>query len=483
MEGPAPSASPFSRFLATARPHPGRVSLLEGEIGPALTHLTLPLILGIAASSLSSAIDAYCIGRLGSRELAAYGFSFPVSMVLNSLIMGLGVGTASVVARTIGEGRPERVRRVATDAFWMALLLSLSLAGLGRLTLSPLFRLLGATADVLPMIRQYMAVWYGGLPLLLLPMIGSNALRATGDARIPSLALLVAAVLNALLDPLLIFGWGIFPRLGLAGAAWASVLSQAVMLVMLLAVLAWRDGMLVAARPRSADLVESGRRIGSVALPAAMTRIVFPLSMLLITGLVASHGPKAVAALAVAGRIETLVMIVVVSLSVSLVPFIGQNWGARRVERARRGLRISLRFSIFWGLGTSLALLVMAPWIAGVFAHDPQVVSATVAYLRIVSWSLGFQGVSTLVSSAFNAVNRAIYSTAITLVRMFALYVPLAYLGSYLWGLDGIFAGACAANVLVGLGSLIWGERFFAGIRPPTPASAEDGLSPSPTTP
>jgi putative MATE family efflux protein len=462
MDGPAPSISQISRFLTAARPSKGRISLLEGEIGPALTQLTLPLILGIAASSLSSAIDAYCIGRLGGRELGAYGFSFPVSMVLNSLIMGLGVGTASVVARTIGEGRPERVRRVATDAFWMALLLSLSLAGLGGLTLNPLFRLLGATEDVLPMIRQYMTVWYGGLPLLLLPMIGSNALRATGDARFPSLALLVAAVLNALFDPLLIFGWGIFPRLGLAGAAWASVLSQAVMLIMLLAVLAWRDGMLAATYPRLADLLDSGRRIGSVALPAAMTRIVFPLSMLLITGLVATYSPKAVAALAVAGRIETLVMIVVVALSASLVPFVGQNWGAGKPERARQGLRVSLRFSFLWGLGASLALFLAAPWIARVFAHDPQVVGPTVGYLRIVSWSLGFQGVSTLVSSAFNAVNRALYSTAITLVRMFALYVPLAYLGSYLWGLDGIFAGACAANVLVGIGSLVWGERFFA---------------------
>jgi len=449
-----------------------RREILDGAVGPVLARLTLPMVLGIASTSFSGAIDAWFIGRLGSRELGAYGFSFPVSLALNSLIMGLGIGTASVVSRTIGEGQPDRVRRVTTHAFWIGLVLALALAGLGALTLGPLFRLLGAGEDVLPLVRRYMTVWYAGLPLILLPMIGNNAVRASGDTRTPALALLAAVGLNALLDPLLIFGWGIVPGLGLAGAAWASVLSQGLVLIGLLAVLGWREGMLEPVRPRLAELLESGRQIGAVALPAAMARLVFPLSMLLITGLVASHGSKAVAALAVAGRIETLVMIVVVALSAALVPFIGQNWGAGKTERARQGLRVSLRFALLWGLAASLALFLAAPWIARVFNRDPQVLGPTVAYLRIVSWSLGLQGVSTLVSSAFNAVNRALYSTAITLVRMFALYVPLAWLGSHLWGLDGVFAGACAANVLVGLGSLLWGERFFAAIQPRHPRPA-----------
>jgi putative MATE family efflux protein len=436
--------------------------ILDGAVGPLLTRLALPMVLGIGSSSFSGAIDAYFIGRLGGRELGAYGFSFPVSLVLNSLILGLGIGTASVVSRTIGQGQPERIRRVTTHAFWMGLAVALILAGLGWLTLNPLFRLLGATPDVLPLIRQYMTVWYTGLPLILLPMIGNNAVRATGDTRTPSLALLSAAGMNALLDPLLIFGWGIVPALGLAGAAWASVLSQGLTLVALLAVLTRRERMLEPVRPRLADLLESARRIGAVAVPAAMTRLVFPLSMLLITGLVATHGPEAVAALAVAGRIEMLVMIVVLALSASLVPFVGQNWGAGRPERVREALKVSLRFSLLWGLAVSLCLFFAAPWIARLFTEDPKVVAPTATYLRIVSWSLGLQGVSALVSSAFNAVNRALYSTVITLVRMFALYVPLAWLGSQVWGLPGVFAGACAANVLAGLGSHIWGERFFS---------------------
>lgn len=458
-----------------------REEILDGPVGPVLARLALPMVLGIASSSFSGAIDAYFIGKLGSRELGAYGFSFPVSLVLNSLVMGLGIGTASVVSRTIGEGRAERIRQVTTHAFWMGLAVALILAGLGWLTLEPLFRQLGATPDVLPLIRQYMTVWYAGLPLILLPMIGNNAVRATGDTRTPSLALLTAAGLNVLFDPLLIFGWGIVPGLGLAGAALASVLSQGLTLAAILAVLGWREGMLEPALPRLRDLVESGRRIGAVAIPAAMTRIVFPLSMLLITGLVASHGSEAVAALAVAGRIETLVMIVVVALSASLVPFVGQNWGAGRPERARQGLRASLRFAVVWGLAASVALFLAAPQVARLFTDDPRVIGPTVLYLRIVSWSLGFQGISALVSSAFNAVNRALYSTAITLVRMFALYVPLAYLGSYVWGLPGIFAGACAANVLAGVGSLVWGERFFASVSLPV-APAPDTLA-APTPP
>ena len=436
--------------------------ILEGPVVPVLARLTLPMTVGIASASFSGAIDAYFIGRLGSLELSAYGFSFPVSLALNSLMMGLGVGTASVVSRTVGEGRAERVREVTTHAFWIGLFLALALAGLGWLALSPLFRLLGATPEVLPLIRLYLKVWFAGLPLILLPVIGNNAVRATGDTRTPSLALLLAAGLNALLDPLLIFGWGIIPRLELAGAALASVLSQGLTLVLLLAVLVRRDGMLEAVRPRLDALLAAGRRIGAVAIPAAMTRVVFPLSMLLITGLVATHGRDAVAGLAVAARIETLVMIVILALSASLVPFVGQNWGAGRPDRARRGLRASLAFSLLWGLIASFALLVLAPRVARLFSPDPEIVATAADYLRIVAWSLGLQGASTLVSAAFNAAGRALYATAITLVRMFALYVPLAYLGSHLWGLTGIFIGACAANALVGLGALGWGEAFFS---------------------
>jgi putative MATE family efflux protein len=457
-------------MISSAERAPGARSarqreILDGQVGPALARLTLPMIVGIAAASFSGAIDAYFIGQLGSRELGAYGFSFPVSLVLNSLMMGLAIGTASVVSRAVGEGRPDRIRQVTTHALWIGLILALVLAALGWLTLRPLFRLLGATPDVLLLIGDYMTVWYTGLPLILLPLIGNNAVRGTGDTRTPSLALLAAAGLNALFDPLLIFGWGVFPRLGLAGAAWASVLSQGLTLVFLLAVLGWREGLLETVRPRLGALLASGGSIGAVAIPAAMTRIVFPLSMLLITGLVASHGPDAVAGLAVAARIETLVMIVILALSASLVPFVGQNWGAGRPERARQGLRASLAFSLLWGLAVSLALFYMAPRVTRMFSRDPEIATAAADYLRIVSWSLGLQGASALVSAAFNAAGRALNATAITLVRMFALYLPLAYLGSHLWGLTGIFAGACAANALVGLGSLGWGEKFFSAKR------------------
>ncbi|MES1244962.1 MAG: MATE family efflux transporter, partial [Acidobacteriota bacterium] len=193
-----------------------------------------------------------------------------------------------------------------------------------------------------------------------------------------------------------------------------------------------------------------------------------PVSMLVITGLVASYGPKAVAALGLVNRIETLLMVVVVGLATALLPFVGQNWGAGRLDRVRESIRLGERAAMAWGGAIFLVMVVAAPAVAALFSKDPKVTEVAAGYLWIVSLSYGFQGVSTVMASAFNAVNRPLASSAITLARMFALYIPLAWLGSRLWGLTGVFLGASAATVLTGVGAWLWGRRVFR----PTPAEA-----------
>jgi putative MATE family efflux protein len=202
------------------------------------------MILGLAGIVTFNLVDTFFVGQLGAMELAALSFTFPVVMVIGSLALGLGSGASAVISRAIGEKDIDRVRRLTTDSLILSLILVGTCILVGFLTIDPLFKTLGATPELLPLIKQYMVIWYPGMVFLVVPMVGNNAIRATGDTKTPGLIMLLAAVVNAIMDPLLIFGLGPFPRLELQGAAIATVVARAITLAVALWVLGRRDRML-----------------------------------------------------------------------------------------------------------------------------------------------------------------------------------------------------------------------------------------------
>lgn len=449
-----------------------RLNLLSGPEGKTLVRLALPMLLGITAIILFNVVDTYFVGQLGPLPLAAMGFTFPVVFVVISISMGLGIGATSVISRAIGEGDHQRVRRVTTDSLALALVLVLCAAGFGLLTMDPVFSAMGAPRDLLPLIRDYMTPWYLGVGLLVIPMVGNSAIRATGDTRTPSVVMIVAGLVNAVLDPLLIFGLGPFPRLELTGAALSTVLSYAVAFVAALWLLRRRE-MLDLRHPGLRTALASWGAILHVGLPAAATNLLVPLCAAVLTRMVSGHGPDAVAAFGVAGRLESLAMIGIGALATALTPFVGQNFGAGNHQRVRRGVRQASLMALVWSGAATLLLMLLARPVAGLFSEDPAVVLAVVEYLWVVPLSYGLYGVAQLVNATFNAVNRPLSSAALIVLRLFVLAVPLAYLGSRWWGLVGIFYGMGLANVVVGLAATVAVQRFIARCDAALPAEVQ----------
>lgn len=215
--------------------------LTEGQVPLQLLALTLPMVWGIFAVLAFSLADTYFVAQLGTKELAAISFTFPVVTVLGSVAMGLGTGASSVIARAIGEGNRRQVQRLTTDSLLLSLLIVVFLASLGLATVDPLFAALGAGSELLPLIRDYMEIWYLGMVFLVIPLVGNSAIRASGNTLLPSLIMTLAAAANILLDPLFIFGWGPFPALGIKGAAIASTIARAGTLLTTLAFLHFRE--------------------------------------------------------------------------------------------------------------------------------------------------------------------------------------------------------------------------------------------------
>ncbi|GAB3671813.1 MATE family efflux transporter [Salinisphaera aquimarina] len=445
--------------MSSAAATRGGVRLDEGSIPRHLIALSLPMVWGILAMIAYNVADTFFVARLGTAPLAALSFTFPVVMTVFSLALGLGIGTASVISRTVGRGDREEVRRLTTDSLWLSTAIVLVFMVAGLATIEPLFSLLGADNETLPLIVDYMQIWYLGAPFVIVPMIANNAMRACGNARLPSYIMIGSAGLNFILDPIFIFGLGPIPALGIQGAAIASLIARFAGLVLALAALHFQMQLIVWALPTLRQLLDSGRRVAVIALPAAATNMVNPIAVAVVTAVVAWYGPAAVAGFGVATRIEAISVVPLLALTAGLAPFIGQNWGASDAERVRAAMRIGAFFCLVWGLGVALLLFVLAPHIVALFNAQPATASAAVTYLRIVPPTFAAYGVLICVNAAFNAVGRPMIATLIMLGRTFGLFVPLAALGGWLFGLWAVFAAAALANLVLGITAYVIAQR------------------------
>jgi putative MATE family efflux protein len=420
-------------------------------VGPTLVRLAIPMVWGLLSLMLFNLVDTFFVGRLGALPLAAMGFTFPVVFVVTGTAMGMGVGMSSVVSRAIGEGNRRHVNELTTHGLLLALALVTLLAGTGLLTMNPVFRALGADESTLPLIRSYMVPWFFGVGFLVIPMTGNSAIRATGDTRTPSLIMITAGTVNALLDPFLIFGIGPFPRLELQGAALATVFSYMITFVAAFCVLAFREKMLLLGRPNLRRVLRSWQEVLHVALPAVGTNLMVPIAGGIITRVMAGYGTAAVAAFGVGSKLESLAMVGCFALSTAMAPFAGQNFGAGRPDRVAGAMRFGRTYCLTLNLVIWIVLAVFARFLARQFSSDPEVVEMVVAFLWIVPASYGTFGIMLLAAAAFNANRMPGRSFVIFTARFFLFLIPLALLGSRLGGVPGVFAGIAIGNFLAGV--------------------------------
>ena len=430
--------------------------MTKDPVGPSLIHLAIPMMFGLVSIMLFNLVDTFYISLIGVRELVAISFTFPVTFTLMSFAFGIGIGASVVISRAIGEGDHHRVQRLTTDSLLLVTLIILCVAGLSFIALRSIFTLIGATDESLPLIKEYMIPWLLGVVFVVIPIVGNSAIRATGDTKTPSMIMVIAAVVNAVLDPLLIFGYGPFPALGIKGAAIATVISYFSILLAGLWVLGKRERMLTTVWPGVSGILSSWKTLLYIGIPATLTQLLFPISNAIMTRIAADLGDSTVAAFGVGTRIEALAMIGSISLSSVLIPFIGQNFGARKFGRIEDASLFSLRFALVWGFTAWVILALFSGLIAWAFTDDPEVQGFIKQFFWIVPFGFAFHGLSELVSASCNALNRPFHSTTINIMRLFLLLIPLVYLGSQIWSTTGFFVGIALGNLATGGIAWFW---------------------------
>lgn len=434
--------------MAISRPA-SQYDLTRGPIGATLKRMTAPMILGMFMMFTFNLVDTYFISMLGTEPLSAISFTFPVTFTIMSLAVGLSIGTSAVVAKYLGRQEHKKAREASTVTSYLAMAIAAVLAALGMIFMDPIFALLGASDALMPLIHAYMDIW---LPtsVLLVAIISANAiLRACGNTRTPSMLMAAAGLINATLDPVFIFGLGPVPAMGIAGAAVATFISWVIGFVYLAWVLTRRLNLIDLALPSAAVFRSSGGEMLRIGIPASGANMLTPLAAGVMTALIAGYGDTAVAAFGVGSRIESIASLLILSLSMTLPPFVSQNYGANRLRRVEEAYRLSIRFVLLFQLAIYGLLVAAMPWIVGLFTDDEAVASVLRLYIWILPLGYGLQGIIILSNSALNALHQPMVALYLSIARFFVFYVPLAWLGSQLYGLPGFFGGAFAGNLLM----------------------------------
>lgn len=434
--------------------------ILFGDIGATLKRMTIPMIFGMITLMMFNLVDTFFISMLGTEPLAAISFTFPVTFTVISLAIGLGIGTSAVIAKALGSNLLDEAKFDAAVAIIISAIFVSLLSILGFIFVDEIFILLGAGEAVMPFIHDYMSVWFIGSILLITPMIGNSVLRASGDTKTPSLVMGLGGLVNAVLDPILIFGFGPIDAMGVKGAAVASVLSWSLGVTIILYLLIVKKR-LVSLSAKYTSFTNAAKKILTIGLPAAGANMLTPLAMAVMTALIASYGPEAVAAFGVGSRIESIASLVVLALSMTLPPFVSQNFGAKQYQRVSDAYTQTLKFVLGFQFAVYLLLVLSAYYISHTFGNEPAVVETIQLFIYIMPLGYGLQGVIILTNSSFNALHKPMNALILSVIRLFIFYVPIAYIGSQLAGLPGLFAGAALGNLFTAAIAYNWFKKVI----------------------
>ncbi|MES1930102.1 MATE efflux family protein [Salinisphaera dokdonensis CL-ES53] len=409
---------------------------------------TWPMAIGVMSLLGFQLVDSAFVARLGTAALAAQSFTFPITFLMIGVQVGLGIAIAALISRAIGAGEAERARRLGSLVlFGGAAVIGLLAIALWILQ-QPLFRQLGAEGEALELIARYwpvqlLANWFAALLYF-----GYTLFRAHNNTRLPGLLMVTTSLLNLVLDPLLIFGVGDWGGLGLPGAAWATTLAFSVGLLLVGWRLSQRDWL------SFTDLTGEARRstgaFAVIAGPAMLSQLMPALSAMAATALIASLGEQAVAAWGLASRLETVSLMLVLGLTMSLPPWLGHCYGAHNWPRIRVLMSIAFQAVIIWQLLFGVVMALAAPWIAGGLSDDPGVQASLTWLIRAMLPSYALLGLCMLVVSASNALGWPLRAMMISFARLFVCYLPCIAVGVLLGEMGYVGLGAALGNALAG---------------------------------
>lgn len=438
-----------------------REQILEGNLKKTIIRLTIPGYFGMLGMNIFNIIDTYFVSLLGSAELAAMSFTFSVVMIVNLITIGLGAGIGTLVSKAVGTSDQEDKIHIIMTGLGMSLLLAISITIIGLLTIDPFFRWLGANSTTLPLVKEYMVPWYIGSTFLFMSMVGGQIFRGLGDTKTPGNLMIMSAVINTVLDPVLIFGLFAIPALGMSGASIATVISRFFTFLSYFYLMHKKYQVIRFSNLNTKRVIDCAKRIFAIGLPNSLTKVVNPLIITMITALLATESQMAVAGYGVGTKIESFVMAVAIAIGNTAMAVLGQNLGAGKSERVKAALSILNRFSIIFFTILYFIVFFSAPLLASIFTDDPEVIAIVVIYLRILPISYAMQSIYLVSTSLYNVLGRPLIATILGFGQLLLIVYPLGTLAFNTFGIYGLFVVVMSSYYVLAGASLIINKKLL----------------------
>ena len=425
----------------------GNRDLTSGAVWKVILRFAFPLLIGNLLQQLYNVTDSVIVGQfLGKESLAAVSASFFIYYFIISLVIGIGSGTSVVISQFFGAKKFDKVQKAVSSFFIFMLVAGVLLSIAGIIFAEPMFRLTNTPEDVIPQAVAYFRIYVGGTFLFVTFNSIISILRGVGESVRPMLFILLTTILNIALDLLFIvvFKWGI------EGAARATVIAQGIGMCVALGYVNNTHPLLSIKKQDllfDMGLFKEGLRIG---LPSSVQQCAISLGLIALLGIVNSFGTDTLTAYGAAGKIDTIIIQAVLTLSGALAAFCGQNIGAGHLDRVRDGVRFAMLVNLLLGLATFTAIYFFGDKMMLAFTKDPEVIRIGKEYLLIMGGFFVVHGGLNVFNGALRGAGDTLFPMAVSITCLWLIRIPLAYWFSSIWGRSGIW-WAIGASLCIGL--------------------------------
>ncbi len=436
------------------------LELTTGTIWKDLFYLSLPIVIINLLRTAYNIADTFWVaqiaGEVGKNSLAAITFGFPLIFFFISLGLGLAVAGSVLVAQYEGRKNREMVDKAASQTITFGSIAALTLGTIGFFLVEEIVKLLGAKPDVVPLATGYMQVITLGLIFLFGFSMFIALMRGYGDTITPMLLMLGSVVLNIILDPFLIFGWWIFPKMGIEGAAYATIFCRGLAFFAGIAILfSGRRGVRISWKNMVPDRSFLKKMLG-IGIPASIDGVGRSVSVNLVLAIVGTFSTAVVAGFGISVRIFSMIFLPAIAIGKGVETMTGQNVGAEKYDRAEKTNYVAAKFMFLLLTAVGILTFIFAEPIAAIFADTPEVLKVGTEFLQFVSLSFGFIGVIRAFSGGFRGSGKTMIAAVISISFLGLTRVPLAFFGSGIFGPRGVWMAFAISNVIGGAIAFLW---------------------------
>jgi putative MATE family efflux protein len=423
-------------------------------IGKLLVRMSVPATVAMLVHALYNLVDTIYIARgVGTEAIGGLSIAFPFQMLVMAFAMMIGMGTSSVVSRSLGAGNRERAYRAAGNSFAISALFGIVVTALGYLLIDPILKLFGATPLLIGYAKDYLLIVLSGTFFITFAMSTNNIVRAEGRATVAMIAMILGAAFNIVLDPIFIFGL----NMGVRGAALATVISQFLSFAFLMGFfISGRSALKIQLRHLKLDRSVT-REIFALGIPAFIRQGGMSIVIIIMNNSLGYYGGDIyISVFGIIFRILHFVLMPLFGLVQGFQPITGYNFGAGNIDRVKTTVRLSILASTtLAAFGFLLLILIPGP-IFHIFSKDANLISTGIPVLRVIVMIIPFIGIQVIGASYFQAIGKAAPAFFLGLSRQFILLIPLMVVLPLVFGLWGIFAAYPAADFLSTLLTGIW---------------------------